>query len=218
MFVNSSTILSAIIATTVAFGPGADPGGGQASSQPASSQASCVAIMLPSARGVDGDATAFATSLRDLFVSYLTGPTLRAVALEARLPAQAIEEARQKDCGYMLITAVTRVRHGGGGGGLAALGRAAGTAASYGIPYGGSVGTAAARSAAIAGAYAISNMAGTTKAKDEITMEYRVDKLDRVTDVKPTTLKAKAKQDGEDLLTPMTETASGAIAGIVSRP
>jgi hypothetical protein len=173
--------------------------------------------MLPSARGVDGDATAFAASLRELFMSYLTGPTLRAIALDARLPSQAIEEARQKDCEYMLMTTVIRVRHGGGGG-LAALGRAAGTAASYGIPYGGSVGTAAARSAAIAGAYAVSNMAGTTKAKDEITMDYRVEKLDRVSDTKPTTLKAKAKQDGEDLLTPMTETTSGTIAGIVSRP
>ena len=217
MFLTTSAILSTLIATAMTLGPDADPVAMQAASQAPSSATACVAIMLPSARGVDGDATAFATSLRELFMSYLTGPTLRAIALDARLPAQAIEEARQKDCGYMLMTTVTRVRHGGGGG-MAALGRAAGTAAAYGIPYGGSVGTAAARSAAIAGAYAISNMAGTTKAKDEITMDYRVDTLDRVIAAKPTTLKAKAKQDGEDLLTPMSENASGTIAGIVSRP
>jgi hypothetical protein len=47
--------------------------------------------------GVDGDATAFATSLRDVFASYLTGPSLRAINLEARLASQAIEEARRKE-------------------------------------------------------------------------------------------------------------------------
>jgi hypothetical protein len=35
--------------------------------------------------------------LRDLFASYLTGPSLRAINLEARLASQAIEEARRKE-------------------------------------------------------------------------------------------------------------------------
>jgi hypothetical protein len=208
----SAAIQLMAMAAALAAGQDAVPPAQSAAATPA-----CVAIVLPSARGVDGDATAFSTSLRELFMSYLTGPSLRAIALDARLPAQAIEEARQKDCGNVLLTTVTRVRHDGNGVGRA-LGRAAGTAASYGIPYGGSAAGAAARSAAVAGAYAISNMSYSTKAKDEITLEYRIGTLDRVTSASPTSRKAKAKQDGEDLLTPMVETAASAIAAVVSKP
>lgn len=203
----STVVASAALASPVAMSP----------AQPATAAPTCIAIVLPSARGVDGDATAFSTSLRDLFISYLTGPSLRAIALDAKLPTQAIEEARQKECGYILLSTVTRVRHDGSGLGRT-LGRAAGTAASYGIPYGGSGAEAAARGAAVAGAYAISNMTYSTKAKDEITLEYRIGTLDRVTTAALASKKGKAKQDGEDLLTPMVETAAEAIATVVTKP
>lgn len=175
----------------------------------------CIAIAMPSAKGVD-DATAFGTSLRELFMSYLTGPTLRAVALEARLASQAIEEARTKECAFVLLTSVTRVRNEGGGVGRA-LGRAAGAAASYGVPYGGTAVSSAARGAAVAGAYAISNAAETTKARDEITLDYRIATVDKIANAQPKSQKAKAKNDGEDLLTPLVETASEAIAAAVAK-
>src|SRR5215204_4232513 len=146
----TAAILSTALASAAIFGQGTIPPPQSAAGAPA-----CVAIMLPSARGVEGDATTFSTSLRDLFLSYLNGPSLHAIALDAKLPAQAIEEARQKNCSYVVFSTVTRVRHDGNGVGRA-LGRAAGTAAAYGIPYGGSVAGAAARSAAVAGAYAVS--------------------------------------------------------------
>ena len=176
----------------------------------------CVAIVLPAAKGVDGDATAFSASLRDLFASYLTGPSLRALPLEARLTSQAVEEARQKNCGFILVTSVTRERNEGGGVGRA-FGRAAGAAASYGVPYGGTAATAAARGAVVAGAYAISNAAETTRAKDEITLEYRISTLDGLGGAAAKRQKAKAKSDGEDLLTPLVETTSEAVAAMVSR-
>ena len=55
----------------------------------------CVRLMLPSVRGADGDATATATALRDLLSSYLAGPMLRVIQLDARLAVQAIEESRE---------------------------------------------------------------------------------------------------------------------------
>lgn len=173
----------------------------------------CIAMVLPSARGVD-DATAFATSLRELFASYLTGPSLRAVPLDARLTSQATEEARQKGCSHMLLVSVARKRNDGSGVGRV-LGRAAGAAASYGVPYGGTAATAAARGAVVAGAYAISNAAETTRAKDEITLEYRIATLERIGGASAKTHKAKAKSDGEDLLTPIVEAVSEAIAATV---
>ena len=57
-----------------------------------SDRQACVAIVLPSATGVEGDALAFSTSLRDLFASYLTGPSVRAINLEARLASLAFED------------------------------------------------------------------------------------------------------------------------------
>jgi hypothetical protein len=185
----------------------ADASGGQ----------TCVALVLPSATGVDGDATAFATSLRDLFASYLTGPSLRAIHLEARLASQAIEEARSKQCGYVLVTKIAKKRDDGNGWGRA-LGQAAGSAAYYGIPsYGGGAAAAVARGAVVAGAHAVSTLSATTRAKDELTLEFRLGTVDTVLRATPKTEKAKAKSDGEDLLTPLVEKASEAIAATIVR-
>jgi hypothetical protein len=197
-------------ASIVPVGAQAAPDGGQSSSP------SCIALVLPSAKGAAGDATEFAKSLRELFASYLTGPSLRTITLDARLASQAVEEARQKDCGYVLLTSIERKQNDGSGWGRA-LGRAAGTAAWYGVPYGGTAATAAARGAAVAGAQAISAMAETTKAKDEVTLEYRVGTLDTAMRATPKAAKAKAKSDGEDLLTPLVEKAAEAIAATVLR-
>lgn len=182
--------------------------------QPTSEAQACIGIVLPSAQGIDGDATTFGNSLRELFMSYLTGPSLRAIALDARLASQAIEEARQKECGHVLLTSVTRERDDGNQVGRA-LGRAAGTAAVYTVPYGGSAASAAARGAAIAGAYAISDMAATTRAKDKLTLEYRLGTVDTAIRATPKSEKAKARNDGEDLLTPLVEKAAEAVAAIV---
>jgi hypothetical protein len=71
-----------------------------------SSALPCVGVMLPSVRGADGDATTTATSLRDLLSSYLVGPKLRVMTLDAKLAVQAIDEAREKQCEQLLV--VTR--------------------------------------------------------------------------------------------------------------
>jgi hypothetical protein len=182
-----------------------------ASAQEAS--APCLAVVLPSVQGVDGSAVDVATGLRDLFVSYLNGPALRAITLEARLPAQAAIEARQKGCDRMLVTTMVRKRDGGSRlGGV--LGQAAGTAAWH-LPYGaaGSV----ARGAAIAGAQAASTLAADTRRKDEVRLEYRLGTPDTVASAKPMSSKAKARSDGEDLLTPLVERASAEIFGAVTK-
>jgi hypothetical protein len=202
------------LAVGLAFVPTATAPAFAQSSAAQASTPTCIAIVLPSAKGAAGDATEFAMSLRELFVSYLTGPSLRAITLDARLASQAIEEARQKDCGNVLVTSIERKRNDGSGWGRA-LGRAAGTAAWYGVPYGGTAATAAARGAAVAGAHAISTLAETTKAKDEMTLEYRFGTLDAALRATPKTEKAKAKSDGEDLLTPLVEKASEAIAAAI---
>jgi hypothetical protein len=153
-------------------------------------------------------------SLRDLMASFLTGPSLRTVVIDARLATQAAEEARQKDCGAILTITLTRKKSGGG-----VLGRVVGNAAgaaAWHLPYGGSAGTTAARSAAIAGAAATSTLASNTKAKDELHIEYRLsfagaDAAHEGND------SIKAKADGEDLLTPLVERMATAVAAAVAK-
>ena len=186
-----------------------------APSPPASqSPGTCIAMALPSVKGAD-DATQVATAVRDLFTSFLQGPSIKVVPLDARLALQATEEAKQKSCNQMLVASVTRKRGGGGG-----LGRAiaqAGSTAAWYTPVGG-VGSAVARGAVIAGAQAASEIAATTKAKDELRLEYRLVSTDGKVIVKPKEEKAKASVDGEDLLTPLVQTVSESIASAVIRP
>jgi hypothetical protein len=180
--------------------------------EPASTS-SCLAVMLPSVRGVEGSSTEVAGAVRDLFTSYLNGPSLQIVALDARLPATAIDEAKQKQCRYILIATLTQ-KHGGGGMLGKALSQGAGTAAWY-IPGGGTVGTAMARGAAAGGAQAVATMAAGTKAKDEMQLEYRVSTLEGLANAPSKTERAKAQADREDLLTPLVERAATAIVALV---
>jgi hypothetical protein len=179
----------------------------------ARAQTPCIAVPLPSVRGAEGSATELATAVRDLVLSYLTGPSLRAVALDARLAAQALEEARQKECGTVLTITVTRKKSGGSGFGRA-LGDAAGAAAWH-VPYGHSAASTAARGAAMAGSAAVSSLASNTRVKDELLIEYRLSANGR-TALREGRDSAKAKSDGEDLVTQLVERMATATADAVA--
>jgi hypothetical protein len=176
----------------------------------------CLAVVLPSVQGVEGSASEMASAVRELFVSFLSGPTIQPLSLDARLPSQAVVEARQKDCGQVLIASVSRKRPSGGQfAGM--LGKAAETAA-WRMPYDAGVGGAVASGVAIAGGQAISNLASDTRQKDEIELAYRVGPPESVVNTKSQSVKAKAKVDREDLLTPLVERAAQDIASIIATP
>jgi outer membrane lipoprotein SlyB len=146
----------------------------------------------------------------------LNGPTIEVVSLSARLPAQALDEARQSQCDYIL-SASMNVKKGGGGSMFGrAVGNIAGSAAGH-IPGGGSASTGAARSAAITGVYTTAAIANSIKAKDELSLEYRFDSVETSKTVLGNTAKAKAKSDGEDILTPIVETSSQTIVATVTK-
>jgi len=173
-------------------------------------QPGCIAIMAPSLEGVPGSAADAANGVRDLIASYLQGPTIKAVALSAKLPSLAADEARQKGCGAILVTSVRRKSSNRGF--LKALGQAAG-ASSYSLPYGSSsVGSTIARAGTTAGLQTTSSLAQSTKAKDELSLEYRLESPDGKVEFGPKTERRAAKTDGEDLLTPLVEHAAEAIA------
>jgi len=174
-----------------------------------------IGLIVPTVQMNAGNAAQAAEALRNTFASFLNGPTIEVVTLSARLPAQAIDEARQSQCDYVLSASMT-VKKGGGSGMFGrAIGNIAGSAAGH-IPGGGSAATGAARSAAITGVYTTAAIANSIKAKDDVSLEY---KLDHVATNKTSVAnkdKAKANSDGEDVIAPLVQKAAQAIVSTVS--
>jgi hypothetical protein len=156
-------------------------------------------------------------AVREVFVSFLSGPTLKVTPLTSRLASQAKEEARQGHCRYILFVTLTHKKKGGSNLFTRAAGDAAGTAVWH-IPGGGSAGSAAARSAATSVAStALRGVSSNVKAKDEMTLDYRLETGEGSAPLLTKSEKLKAKSDGEDLLTPLVEHAASAIANTVTR-
>lgn len=203
--VSAAAVAAAMIVVTSLLG---NPGAVAAAGEPSPSGSTCIGIVSASVQGVEGSAGDFGASVGDLFVSYLKGPSIQVIQLQARLASQAIEEAKQQSCDHVLTATLTRKRGGSGFGKV--MGQAAGSAAWY-IPGGGTAKSAIARGVAVATAQAVASLASTTRAKDEMRLEYRVSSPAGATVVGPKTEKLKAKVDGEDLLTPLVEKASESI-------
>jgi hypothetical protein len=153
-----------------------------------------------------------ANTLRDLFASYLTGPTLGVKQLTARLSSQAREEAKQASCRFVLFVSMKLERNDGNG----ALGRIVGGAVQSGA--GELRGAASSKAARIAANAAVSaaneaarGLATNVRSKDQLTLDYNLETIDGRSLVKKTE-KAKASSDGQDLLTPIAERAAEAIA------
>ena len=140
------------------------------------------------------DASALADAVRNVLVSNLNGSAVEVVALEARQTEGVESEARQKECDYVLYSTVAHKKGGGGGfGGF--LKKSAEIAAGGGVASSASGGRGGA--------------AGSLKARDELTLEY---KLQRGTDaVVANTLKAKAKSDGDDIISQLAGQAATAV-------
>jgi len=183
-----------------------------------SSDTTRICIASATAQVPTGNASDAATAVRDLFISYLAGPTLSAKPLTARLTSQAREEAKQSACPYVLFTALVHERKTGNG----LLGRVASSAVESGAyEVRGAAGSAAGRvvagAAASAAASAARAMATNTKSKDELTLDYRLETPDGAVVVK-NSAKAKASSDGQDLLTPLVERAAEEVVTAAMKP
>lgn len=133
------------------------------------------------------------------------------VFLESTMPDK---EAKQKKCDYIFYSKVTRKKGGGGFGGLGALGGLAGMAGM--IP---GVGIAGAVAGAVAStAITTAAMSGGFKSKDEVSFEYSLAAIDGTVLIPLTKTKAKAKKDGEDVLTPQIRTATEAAIAKIAIP
>src|SRR5438045_1177515 len=131
-------------------------------------------------------------AVNELFKSYLTGPTVSATPLSAKLASQAREEARRANCKFVLFVTVKQSRGRSGG----ALGQVAGRAvqeAAWGASVEASSATKRVASmGAVGAARAATDIAATTRSHDELELTYRLEsETGRV--LKESSTKRKAK-------------------------
>jgi hypothetical protein len=178
-----------------------------------------VGIVTPKAQLGQGNAGQdVADPVRVLIMSYMAGPALELVPLQARIPAQIEAEARAAGVTHVLYTNVEQKKgRGGMGGFMSKVGPMAGMLPGVGA-LGGAAGSMAASVATQAIATAAAQAAqqsamdslmqaqsGSVKAKDEITLQYQLVTVGGAKPPLEATLSAKAKQDGEDLLSQLVE-------------
>lgn len=142
------------------------------------------------------DASSLADAVRDRLVSNLNGAPVEVVALEARQPQGVESEAKQKECDYVLYTTVSHKKGGGGGGFGSFLKKSAAIAGGVVAP-------------AEGGGQGGGGVAGSLKARDELTLEYKLQRGGEP--VVANTLKAKAKSDGDDIISQLAAQASTAV-------
>ncbi|HVF26612.1 MAG TPA: hypothetical protein VM943_00130, partial [Pyrinomonadaceae bacterium] len=203
---------SVAVSSSATITPGA---GMTAANAPKKAGVVRIGIVTPKAQMTSGDSAQAAEAVRNTFASFLNGPTIEVVSLTARLPSQALEEARLGQCDYVLYTSLTQKKGGGGGLFGRALGSVGGVAVGH-IPVN-TRGEAAARSVAVSSIHTTANIASSIKAKDELSLEYKLESTEGARPGVANTAKGKAKSDGEDVLTPLVERAAEAVVAAATK-
>jgi len=174
-----------------------------------------VGLANPKANFSEGaDNAQMAAGLRQVIGQYFQGSNVEIVQLEALLPKAAAAEAKEKGCAYILQVAVSQKKGGGGFGMFKMLA----PVISNVVPMAGVAGGVAGQVAGSVASTAISsaaNMSSTTKSKDQFTFEYSLVSTDSNAVKVGNSIKAKAKSDGEDVLSPMIEAMAEAVSQAV---
>jgi hypothetical protein len=144
-----------------------------------------------------------AAAVQATLAQNLKGTNVEAVVIDAT-GAGIQAEAQQKQCDYIVFATTSHKKGGGGFGSLLSSG-AAQVASNVG--YG--AGTAAAVVAT--NVVVAATVAQNIKAKDEVTLDVRLERPTSTTPSFAQTFKGKAKSAGEDIVTPLSQQAAQAI-------
>jgi hypothetical protein len=195
-----------------------------------------VGVALPRAQlGQPNGASAdVAEPVRQVLMSYLKGPVIEVISLEARIPMQIAAEAKEKNCAFVLYTDVSQTASKGSGlkmlkklapmaGMLPMLGGVGGgietqmamSAVSQGVMQ---ASMADAQEQAMESAMSAINGAqkSNVKAGDSLALQYRLVRIGEEQPLKAETITGKAKANGEDVLSPLLESVAVAVVGSVA--
>ncbi len=152
-----------------------------------------------------------AAAIRNTLGEYLKGTRVEVVQLDARLAGAQAEEAKQKECDFVLYANVSHKKGGGGFG----FGKVMSIAAPMIPMAGGMAGVVA--SQVISTAISASSMAGNVKKKDEMTLELKLQSPNDNSTPLAKQFKAKAQSDGDDIISMIVEQAAQAIIDAVGK-
>jgi hypothetical protein len=138
----------------------------------------------------------------------LKGTNVEAVVIEAT-GAGIQAEAQQKQCDYIVFATASHKKGGGGFGSM--LSSSVGQIASN-VGYGSGTAAAVATNVVVT-----ATVAQNIKAKDEVTLDVRLERPTSTTPSFAQTFKGKAKSAGEDIVTPLSQQAAQAIIASVSK-
>jgi hypothetical protein len=160
-----------------------------------------VGVAILKATGAGNVTTAaLADGLRDGFAKQLGGPTVEVAAIVSEYPQQIEDEARRKECDFVLYLVAEHKKGSGGGGGFGGFLKKAAPVIGGGVSDSGTAGGG-------------SGVAGHFKAKDELTLDYTLQRAGASDVAASGALKAKAKRDGEDLITQLVSQAATTLSG-----
>jgi hypothetical protein len=149
-----------------------------------------------------------AAAVQNTLKENLKGTNIEAVVIEAT-GAGIQAEAQEKQCDYIVFANVAHKKGGGGFGSM--LSSSVGQIASN-VGYGSSTAAVVATNVVVA-----ATVAQNVKAKDELTLDVRLERPTSTTPSFAQQFKGKAKSAGEDIITPPVQQASQAIIAAVAK-
>ena len=154
------------------------------------------------------NAQTLAQAVQNTLKENLKGTNVEAVVIEAT-GAGIQAEAQQKQCDYIVFANVAHKKGGGGFGSM--LSSSVGQIASN-VGYGSATAAVVATNVVVA-----ATVAQNVKAKDELTLDVRLERPTSTTPSFAQQFKGKAKSAGEDIITPPVQQASQAIIAAVTK-
>jgi hypothetical protein len=156
-----------------------------------------------------------AAAVQNSLTEYLKTPNLEVVVLEAKLASAIEAEAKEKQCDFVIYTNVSHKK--GGGGGFGSMFGSSGASI-----IGSSVGYGAGSAAVVAAqvttqAVMAATMSENIKAKDELTLDIKLQAPGSATPALTKQYKQKAKSAGEDIISPVIEQAAQAIVDAAAK-
>ncbi|HMT08976.1 MAG TPA: DUF4412 domain-containing protein [Pyrinomonadaceae bacterium] len=178
-------------------------------------QVGSVRIGLVVKTGAVGEGIAaadLAAAVQNTLGQYLKGTKTEVVPLEAKLASAQAEEAKQKECDQILTITASHKKGGGGGFGF---GKMLGSVVSQtGIGHTGSTVGNIAGQVATQTIVSATSMSGNIKSKDEITLDLAMNATGGSSTLAKQ-FKAKAKSNGDDIISAAIEQAAQAILDAV---
>lgn len=148
------------------------------------------------------------------FDQFLKGTNIEIVPLESKLAAAQASEAKNKECDFILHVSAAHKKGGGGGFGFGKiLGQAVASSGMLGAT--GNIAGNIAGQVASQAIISATSVSGNVKSKDELSLDVKVLSTADNSSAFNRQFKAKAKSDGDDIISSIVEQAAEAIVAAI---